>query len=95
MCTVLLPPGVNLIAVNKYINNTKWQPKYNSTNYCKIIVLYTKFQIVITARVLETNGLSPCENKREDKKVAQVAVCSQINTKHINTVWAERTVVEC
>ena len=27
--------------------------------------------------------------------VAQVAVCSQMNTKHINTVWAERTVVEC
>jgi hypothetical protein len=27
--------------------------------------------------------------------VAQVAVCSQINTKHINTVWAELTVVEC
>ena len=26
--------------------------------------------------------------------VAQVAVCSQINTKHINTVWAERTIVE-
>jgi len=28
-------------------------------------------------------------------EVTQVAVCSQINTKHINTVWAERTVVEC
>ena len=28
-------------------------------------------------------------------QVAQFAVCSQINTKHINTVWAERTVVEC
>jgi len=27
--------------------------------------------------------------------VAQVAVCSEINTKHINIVWAERTVVEC
>jgi len=27
--------------------------------------------------------------------VAQVAVCPQTNTKHINTVWAERTVVEC
>jgi len=27
--------------------------------------------------------------------VAQVAVCSQINTEHINTVWTERTVVEC
>jgi len=27
--------------------------------------------------------------------VAQVAVCSQINTKNINTAWAERTVVEC
>ena len=26
--------------------------------------------------------------------MAQVAVCSQINTKHINTVWAERTVVD-
>jgi len=25
--------------------------------------------------------------------VAQVTVISQINTKHINTVWAERTVV--
>jgi len=28
-------------------------------------------------------------------QVAQVAVCSQINTKHVNTVSAERTVVEC
>jgi len=27
--------------------------------------------------------------------IAHVVVCSQINTKHINTVWAERTVVEC
>jgi len=27
--------------------------------------------------------------------VAQVAVCSQINTEHTNTVWAESTVVEC
>jgi len=27
--------------------------------------------------------------------VAQVAVCCQVNAKHINTVWAERTVVEC
>jgi hypothetical protein len=26
--------------------------------------------------------------------MAQVAVFSQINTKHINTVWAELTVVE-
>jgi len=25
---------------------------------------------------------------------ADVAVCSQINTKHINTVWTERTIVE-
>jgi len=25
----------------------------------------------------------------------EVAVCSQINTKHINTVWAERTIVDC
>ena len=27
--------------------------------------------------------------------MAQVTVCSQINTKHINTVWAERTIAEC
>jgi hypothetical protein len=27
--------------------------------------------------------------------VAQVAGCTQINTKHTSTVWAERTVVEC
>jgi hypothetical protein len=25
---------------------------------------------------------------------ADIVVCSHINTKHINTVWAERTVVE-
>jgi hypothetical protein len=28
-------------------------------------------------------------------EVAQVTVFSQINTKHINTVWAERKIVEC
>ena len=28
-------------------------------------------------------------------EVTQVVGCSQINTKHINTVWAERRVVEC
>ena len=28
-------------------------------------------------------------------QVEQVAVRSQINTKHINTVWAERIIVEC
>jgi hypothetical protein len=27
--------------------------------------------------------------------VAQVAVCSEINTEHINTVRAERIIVEC
>jgi len=26
---------------------------------------------------------------------AEVAVCSQINTKHINTMWAESTIIEC
>jgi len=26
---------------------------------------------------------------------AEVAVCSDINTKHINTVWREETIVEC
>jgi len=28
-------------------------------------------------------------------QVAQVGVCSEINTKHINTAWAERTIVVC
>jgi len=27
--------------------------------------------------------------------VAQVAVCSEMSTKHINTVWTESTIVEC
>jgi hypothetical protein len=26
---------------------------------------------------------------------AEVAVCSEIHTKHINTVWEERKIVEC
>jgi len=29
------------------------------------------------------------------KYKAKVTVYSEIRTKHINTVWAERTVVEC
>jgi len=27
--------------------------------------------------------------------VAQVAAFSQISTKHVNTVWTKRTIVEC
>jgi len=27
--------------------------------------------------------------------VAQFAVCSEVNTKHINTVWAERINFKC
>jgi hypothetical protein len=27
-------------------------------------------------------------------EVAQVAVCSQVNTKHINTVWAEQKMLK-
>jgi hypothetical protein len=26
---------------------------------------------------------------------AEVAVCYEINTKHLNTVWAERTILKC
>jgi hypothetical protein len=26
---------------------------------------------------------------------AEIVVCSYVNTQHVNTVWAERTVVEC
>jgi len=26
---------------------------------------------------------------------AEVAVCSEINTKHLNAVWEERTVLGC
>jgi len=26
---------------------------------------------------------------------AQVAICSEINTEHINTVWAESKILEC
>jgi hypothetical protein len=28
-------------------------------------------------------------------EVAEVAVCSQTNTKHINTVWTEPKILEC
>jgi len=37
-------------------------------------------------------GIKP---NRFKLQVAQIAVCSEINPKHTNTVWAERTVVEC
>jgi len=37
MCTVLLPPGVNPIAVNKYIDINK-QPYVNGTMYTYILM---------------------------------------------------------
>jgi len=43
----------------------------------------------------KTHPISAIKTDQFMLYVAQVAVCSQINTKHINTVWAERKVVEC
>jgi hypothetical protein len=45
--------------------------------------------------VLHSKLFSIGYKKQSVNEVTQVAVCSQINTKHVNTVWAERTVVEC
>ena len=42
---------------------------------------------------LKTQSLPRCKHF-SSLKVAQVALCFEINTKHINKVWAERTVVE-
>jgi len=44
---------------------------------------------------LQTLFISVIKTYQFMLQVAQVVVCPQINTKHINTVWAERTVVEC
>jgi len=43
---------------------------------------YTLFILVV-----KTNEFMLCG--------AEIAVCSEINTAHVNTVWTEHTIVEC
>ena len=54
-------------------------------------LLYLKTQFVPRRKLF----ISVIKTNQFMLLVAQVAVWSQINTKHINTVWAERTIVEC
>ena len=63
---------------------------FNPSN-TKRRLLYLKAQFVPRSK----HFISLIKTNQFMLLVAQVAVCSQINTKHINTVWAERTVVEC
>jgi len=53
-------------------------------------LFYLKTQFVPRSK----HFISVMETNQFVMKVPQVAVCSQINTKHINTVWAEHTCVE-
>ena len=59
--------------------NTKRRPLYLKTQF----VPRSKHFIL----VIKTNQLALCR--------PNVAACSLINTKHINTVWAERIIFEC
>jgi len=50
---------------------------------------------LLNVKLLVHHVTSKLYLKTQSVKVKKVAVFSQINTKHINTVRAERTVVEC
>ena len=56
---------------------------------------FTEFNRLLDRGIAQGLFLSDIKTNQFMLQVAQVAVCSQINTKHINTVWAERTIVEC
>ena len=62
-----------------YVSKTKRRPLYLKTQFIPRSKHFSS--------VIKTNQFM--------LQVAQIAVCSQINTKYINTVWADRTIVEC
>jgi len=47
MCTVLLPPGVNPIAVNKYVNNSMHDEAYKMFNLNLNFELYCWGSVVM------------------------------------------------
>ena len=85
MCVEILilvvPNLTDIVTEQKLINplKTKGRP------------VYLKTQFVPRGK---TSQLGYKKNNRFMIQVAQGAVCSQINIKHTNTVWTERTVLE-
>jgi len=54
-------------------------------------LLFLKTQFVLCSKHLS----SRLQNRSFTMYGVEVAVCSQTNTTHINTVWAESTIIEC
>jgi hypothetical protein len=55
MCTVLLPPGVNPIAVNKYVDSNikvHGSVKFRSTGVCIFSILFCGFAYVCAVGVV-------------------------------------------
>jgi hypothetical protein len=71
----------------------------------KTASLYVLFNPLMTKHrplYLKTQSVPRCKHffhlgykDRSVYGVTQVAVCSQINAKHINTVWVDNTIIEC
>jgi chloramphenicol O-acetyltransferase len=68
------------------------QISYNIDNLkTKRALLYLKNQFVPRSKHFHLGY----KNQSVMLYVAEVAVYSEINTEHINTVWAESTIIEC
>ena len=78
--------SARLICTSSLNRQTKFNPLQTKRRQ-----LYLKTQSVPRSKHL----ISVIKTNQFMLHGAHVAVCSQINTKQINTVWAERTVVEC
>jgi len=77
---VCLRVYVFLQVATGHVNPSKTKPR----------LLHLKTQSVLRSK----HFISVIKTNQFILSVAQIAVCSQINTKHINTMWAERIVVE-
>ena len=78
-CTYLLKNSVNL--------RVHYQPFKDEAQTALFKDPVRTAQKTLLISVIKTNQFMLCG--------AEVAVCSQINTKYTNTVWTERTIVEC
>ena len=85
------PPPIHW-APQVFFRGTKG-PKYAEINPLKMKrrLLYLKAQFVLRSKQFFHLG----SKNQSVYAVSGTCHCSQINTKHINTVWAELTVVEC
>ena len=70
-----------------YIQNALKLKKKNNSSAIRLKTQFVPRSKHLFISVIKTSQLALCR--------AKVAICSKINTKHTNTVWAEYKILDC